>query len=159
MKRIINIKTLVSAALIVFSCWWMSIAMQVKSGGTGDKNTWGTMMTIPKFALTLLIVSNVIILIMEIRKALKEEPEPMDPLEKKSLIISVFMMAVIFLYGFAIDYLGYIISNIILMVIGLWVFGERKWKVLVIVPVVVTLLLYVIFKHGLMVSLPSPWFM
>ncbi len=159
MKRLLNMKIFVSVVLIAIGGFWLHLANQLGTGKTGDQSTWGTTATLPKFILTLFILCNAIVLILEIRNALKAAEAEKDPLDIKSLKISILMMAIIFAYAFVIDYLGYIVSNIILVFIALWLFGERNWIRLVALPVGVTAVLYAVFKYVLLVSLPGLWFL
>ena len=61
----------------------------------------------------------------------------------------------IFVYAFAIDYLGYIVCNIILMIIAMIVFQEKNKALIIGVPVGVTIVLYLVFRYLLEVSLPG----
>ena len=154
MKKLLNLKIFVSVVLIAIGAYWLHLANQLGTGKTGDQSTWGTTATLPKFILVLFLICNVIVLINEVRKALASEAKETDPLDIKSLKISILMMIIVFAYSWLIDIFGYIISNIVLTFIALWMFGERNWIRLIALPVGVTVVLYLVFRYVLLVSLP-----
>ncbi len=155
MKKLLNLKIFVSVVLIAIGAYWLHLANQLGTGKTGDQSTWGTTATLPKFILVLFLICNAIVLINEVRKALASEAKETDPLDIKSLKISILMMIIVFAYSWLIDIFGYIISNIVLTFIALWMFGERNWIRLIALPVGVTVVLYLVFRYVLLVSLPG----
>ncbi|MCR4711321.1 MAG: tripartite tricarboxylate transporter TctB family protein [Clostridia bacterium] len=157
MKKLFNLKIFVSIALLAIGGYWLHLANQLGTGKTGDQSTWGTTATLPRFILILFLICNAVVLILDIRKALMtgDKEEKRDPLDAKSLKISILMMAIIFAYSWLIDIFGYIISNIVLVFIALWMFGERNWIRLIALPVGVTVVLYLVFRYVLLVSLPG----
>ncbi|MBQ1390716.1 MAG: tripartite tricarboxylate transporter TctB family protein [Firmicutes bacterium] len=157
MKKLFNLKIFVSIALLAIGGYWLHLANQLGTGKTGDQSTWGTTATLPRFILILFLICNAVVLILDIRKALMagDKEEKRDPLDVKSLKISILMMAIIFAYSWLIDIFGYIISNIVLVFIALWMFGERNWIRLIALPVGVTVVLYLVFRYVLLVSLPG----
>ena len=156
MKKYFNLHVIVNLALVIFGCWWLRLSLIMgQKKQAGDKGTWGTSATIPTFILVIFIILCIVSLINEIRKSAKGLYPPMDAMEKYSLGVACAMLAIIFVYAFAIDYLGYILCNIILMIIAMIVFQEKNKALIIGVPVGVTIVLYLVFRYLLEVSLPG----
>lgn len=56
----------------------------------------------------------------------------------------------------AIEYLGYVLSSFIFLVILQYVIGNRKWAQSIVVAIVLTTVLYVVMRYGFGVPVPGP---
>lgn len=65
------------------------------------------------------------------------------------------VFVVLILYALGLDRIGFILTTLISSGLIMWIMGERKWYLLVIIPIVLVALLYVIFSLGLRVPLPK----
>ncbi|MBR5382964.1 MAG: tripartite tricarboxylate transporter TctB family protein [Clostridia bacterium] len=126
------------------------------------------MIVIVFFMMLGLYVINGITDFFEVRKEIKnkkaEATETEEKAEKKSLVerfkkSSVLRMVAIFailiLYVLVLDTAGFIITTLVCSELVLLVMGERKWYVLVFMPIVLVAVLYLIFRFGLKVPLPK----
>ena len=57
------------------------------------------------------------------------------PTEKAEWIPVVLLIVLTLLYGFALDWLGFILSTILFLVSGFRILGENRWRVLLQVSV------------------------
>lgn len=62
----------------------------------------------------------------------------------------VFALAV---YAIIIQYLGFLPSTIIFLISTMYLFGERRWKIIATVPLLGSYLIYLIFVKVLMVPM------
>lgn len=70
---------------------------------------------------------------------------------RNKLFIGIVMMLI---YSFALDYVGFITSSIMLFVFYNRLLGEKRWKKTIIYSFITVSLLYVIFALGLGIILP-----
>ena len=157
MKFSWNIKASVSLGMIILGLLWLKVANQITSAGIGDSSIWGTGATVPKFLLTAWIILCVTTLITDVMEAGKAEAVKTgnEEAHKKGILFTIVLIALLFVYFFIIDYIGYIISTIALLIISMFLFGERRKLLLVAVPVIFTLLMYVVFTYALKIQLPA----
>ena len=59
------------------------------------------------------------------------------------------------IYLFIIDFLGFIISSILLLASVMFLLGERRWWFILLLSISVSLILYVLFASYLSVMLPK----
>ena len=124
------------------------------------------MVVIVFFMMLGLYIINGITDFFEVRKEVKNKKTEAveEKTGKKSLIerfknSSVLRMVAIFailvLYVLVLDTAGFIVTTLICSELVLLVMGERKWYVLVFMPIVLVAALYMIFRFGLKVPLPK----
>ena len=68
---------------------------------------------------------------------------------------TIVLFATLLLYVLALDFIGFIITTLIFTAFVLYVMGERRIPLLVGMPIGLVVLLYLIFKVGLNVPLPT----
>lgn len=73
---------------------------------------------------------------------------------KRVVYIAVYCVA-IFVYIFLIERLGFIISSVLFGIYSLIYMKNKNKIVIIVLPIVVTLVLYLIFKNFLFVTLPA----
>ncbi len=80
------------------------------------------------------------------------------PLEKRlegADLRRVTLVAILtFAYLFAVVYIGFDATTFLYMLCFVWILGERRWSVLILVAVLTPLIVYVIFDTVLHVPLP-----
>lgn len=81
----------------------------------------------------------------------KEEPSPAKPKKINHLLLIV----IAFLYVALMEPIGFIITTIALFIALPAVLGNRKWKVLIPVAIISTIVFYLIFQKGFFVNLPA----
>lgn len=67
----------------------------------------------------------------------------------------VKMIIALGLYVFLMEYLGFIIATIFFLVIAMWLFGERRKKILILLPIMVAIIAYLLFAEAFMIVLPG----
>lgn len=156
MKKYCSLGVFVSLFLTILGCAWLSLCYKMKGAGIADSSTWGTGATIPKFILYIFIVLNLWVFISEIIAAGKRRAaDTKDPAGKKSAVLVLAEIASLIIYSFVIDYVGFIISTIVLMIVTMLLLGERNKILLAAVPVGFTAFLFVIFQYALKIQLPT----
>ena len=153
MKKYLNLNIFVPLGLIALGIAWMKLALDMGGAGIGDASVWGTGATFPKFLLTIFIVLNVWILIVELLKASKAEAKEAGEKDKGTLRV-VLMLVILFAYTLLLPIITYIPATILLLFATLWLFEERKPLLLICMPVGFTLALYAVFTFALKISLP-----
>ena len=109
----------------------------------------------PKLLFILLCVCGVILFIQgAMRPAEDQVPFPRTDW-KRILITFVLLLA----YAYLMQYTGFIISSIVFMVVFMLFLGERKILNLILVPVIGSLLIYLLFGKIFMISLPTTPFL
>ena len=106
MKKYLNLNIFVPLGLIALGAAWMKLALDMGGAGIGDASVWGTGATFPKFLLTIFIVLNAWILIVELRKASKAEAKESGEKDKGTLRV-VLMMVVLFIYTLILPIITY----------------------------------------------------
>lgn len=117
------------------------------------------------FMMLGLYVINALTDYFEVRKAWRKQPacdRPASPKGNlKEFLLSsgigrmVAIFAVLILYVLCLDRAGFILTTLICSCLIMLVMGERKWYILVFMPIALVVLLYVIFNFGLRVPLPK----
>ena len=153
MKKYLTVNVLVPLGMIIFGAFWLSLALDLGAAGLYDTNLWGTGATFPKLLLSIFIALNIWTLINEILKASKVETAETGE-KNKEIWRVVLMVAVLFAYTFILPIITFIPATIILLVISMLMFNERRKVLLVVAPVVITLILYGLFTFALKIFLP-----
>ncbi len=60
---------------------------------------------------------------------------------------------VILLYGLAIEYIGFVIPTLLFLAMLMYLFGERRWKYIVLISVLGAAMLYIIFIKMLAIQI------
>lgn len=106
----------------------------------------------PKLVLSLLAITSFILLVNGIRK-IKTSKEYMDINKRKILVILAFIIILIGYIGlFFVT--GFIISTIVFLLIGQWIFGVKKVVFLILTSISVPALLYFLFSTFFKIPLP-----
>ena len=153
MKKYCNLNIFVPLGLIVLGALWLNLANQMGGAGIGDSSVWGTGATVPKFLLTIFIVLNAWILIVELIKAGKAQAAETGEKDRGPLR-ALLMMVILFVYTLVLPIITYIPATIILLVVTMWLFNERRKLLLICMPVGFTMFLYLVFTYALKISLP-----
>lgn len=67
----------------------------------------------------------------------------------------VLEIVALLVYSFVMEYIGFIIGTIALMVVTMLLLGEKNKLLLVAVPVGFTAFLYVVFQYALKITIPT----
>lgn len=156
MKKYCSLNVFVSLFLIILGAAWLVLCYQMKGAGIGDSSTWGTGATIPKFILYIFIALNIWVFISEIISAGKRQAEETnDPKSNRGALVVVLEIAALVVYAFVMEYIGFIIATIALMVVTMLLLGEKNKILLAAVPVGFTAFLYVVFQYALKITIPT----
>lgn len=68
--------------------------------------------------------------------------------------IILLTLGLLFVYMLAMEYVGYIISTIIFLPLCMYLFGERRPKYLILIPIILTVGVYILFKQIFGIILP-----
>jgi hypothetical protein len=103
----------------------------------------------PSFLFTILVICGLIL----IKQGLAREKKIAFPnLHLPKLLPIVGVMA---FYVITMEHLGFIISTIVFLVCSLYLFGERRKKMLVAVPLITAVIVYFLFTKAFMIVLPA----
>ena len=114
----------------------------------------------PSFLGGILVFLAVLMLVRTLRKTsdsgdVDRAGEVHDTADtKKILIRSGLLVAATVIYLLLLAYIGFIIATLVYVCAVMYLLGERRWWMLVLTPVAVTLLIYIVFEIGLKVYLP-----
>ena len=155
MKKYCSLNVFVSLFLIILGAAWLVLCYKMKGAGIGDSSTWGTGATIPKFILYVFIALNIWVFISEILAAGKRQAaETQDPKANRGALVVLEIVALL-VYSFVMEYIGFIIGTIALMVVTMLLLGEKNKILLAAVPVGFTAFLYVVFQYALKITIPT----
>lgn len=140
---LIGIGTIISAILIYIT------ANQMPTSETG-LGAGG----FPKFiALGLGILG--ILLAIRSFFGIKAEAKEQQKANLRELLNVAKLAVAVGLYIFVIRYIGFLIATPIFFFLFMYIYGERKWKQMVIISVALSIGLYLIFEKGFQVMLPG----
>lgn len=91
----------------------------------------------------------------EKRRAEKESKTYFDRRGILRVFLSILAMAV---YLLTVKMLGFVVATILLVAVIMLLMGSRNWKQILLVSVLLTLVVYVVFKLGLNLRLPTGLF-
>lgn len=134
--------------LVSFLVFWISRGFPSSKTGIGVS-------TFPKLLAGLLIIFSIIIIIQAIKNSSFSEKEPIFKEFKKGhkLIIAVIIILIIYIQ--MLEVLGFILSSFLLLITLMFIFGERRKIILLLVPLLFSVILYLIFDKIAMVFLPE----
>lgn len=101
----------------------------------------------PKFLFVTLFLCGLCLAVKGYRRPIKNVFPRFD--YKQLLLIAVVMIVYILLF----EYLGYIPGTIIFLVSAMYVFGERRKKYLLSIPIVATAAIYLLFTYVFLIVL------
>ncbi|MGE4527655.1 MAG: tripartite tricarboxylate transporter TctB family protein [Rhodospirillaceae bacterium] len=103
----------------------------------------------PDVCFTVIALCGVILICRGVRR---EEKIPLPTIRWSKLLPVV---GVLVAYVFIMEYLGFIISTILFVFSAIYVFGERRKKVLMSVPIITAVGVYYLFSKAFMIVLPG----
>ena len=107
----------------------------------------------PAFLFSIMLLCGLILLKQGVQRE-KKLAFPSFNLPKLLPIAGVLVA-----YVLIMEYLGFIISTIIFLLCSIYLFGERRKKILASVPVVVALIVYYLFTKAFLIILPEAAFL
>ena len=101
----------------------------------------------PMFLLVIIGLCGVGITITSVKKKINVSPN----INYKKVLP---LLIVFTIYVYAFKYIGYMISTIIFLIIAMYIFKERRVKLLVSVPIITSVVIYFLFKNLFLIPLP-----
>lgn len=134
--------------LVSFLVFWISKDFPSSKTGIGVS-------TFPKLLAGVLIIFSIIIIIQAIKNSSFSKKEPIFKEFKKGhkLIIAVIIILIIYIQ--TLEVLGFILSSFLLLITLMFIFGERRKIILLVVPLLLSVVLYLVFSKMAMVFLPA----
>ena len=134
--------------LVSFFVFWISRSFPSSKTEIGVS-------TFPKLLAGVLIIFSIIIIIQAIKNSSFSKKEPIFKEFKKGhkLIIAVIIILIIYIQ--MLGALGFILSSFLLLIILMFIFGERRKTILLVVPLLFSVVLYIVFSKMAMVFLPE----
>lgn len=134
--------------LVSFLVFWISKDFPSSKTGIGVS-------TFPKLLAGVLIIFSIIIIIQAIKNSSFSKKEPTFKEFKKGhkLIIAVIIILIIYIQ--MLEVLGFILSSFLLLITLMFIFGERRKIILLLVPLLFSVILYLVFSKMAMVFLPE----
>lgn len=106
----------------------------------------------PNVTSGIMIVLSAVLIISSLFFMPKEFDTPLNPGNLKNPLIGI---AVMFLYILALEPLGFIVATAVMIAVILLLFRVRKAHMLVVYPIVLSVLVFVVFRKFLMIDLPE----
>lgn len=103
----------------------------------------------PNLLFTIILLCGVSLIYQGKKRKIKE---PLPSFKWKALLP---LVVALLLYVALMEYIGFIISTALFLLTAMWLFGERRVKVLVPVAIVATAVVYVLFTQAFMIVLPT----
>lgn len=135
--------------LVSFLVFWISKDFPSSKTGIGVS-------TFPKLLAGLLIIFSIVIIIQAIKNSSFSKKEPTFKEFKKGhklLIVAVIIILIIYIQ--MLEVLGFILSSFLLLITSMFIFGERRKIILLLVPLLFSVILYLVFSKMAMVFLPE----
>ena len=134
--------------LVSFFVFWISKDFPSSKTGIGVS-------TFPKLLAGVLIIFSIIIIIQAIKNSSFSKKEPIFKEFKMGhkLIIAVIIILIIYIQ--TLEVLGFILSSFLLLITLMFIFGERRKIILLLVPLLFSVVLYLVFSKMAMVFLPE----
>ena len=104
----------------------------------------------PRFVFILIIPLSVLQLILNVRSK-QEKENPMEGVDYHRMLSMVFLIVC---YAFSFEPVGYVISTPVFLLLSMMVMGQRDPKVLALVSIGVTGLLFLAFRYLIYVPIP-----
>lgn len=136
---------LLLVSLLVF---WISKDFPSSKTGIGVS-------TFPKLLAGLLIIFSIVIIIQAIKNSSFSKKEPTFKEFKKGHKLIVAVIIILIIYIQMLEVLGFILSSFLLLITLMFVFGERRKIILLLVPLLFSVILYLVFSKMAMVFLPE----
>lgn len=135
--------------LTAIAIFFIAIALnypKAESYGTGvpGPGLWPICISI------IILLCAIVLLIKQFKK--KNEDEKIDIWNNNTKRVYLCML-ILSIYVAVLNYLGFIISTIVMLFIFINWFAKKKWYFTLVISVVVTLSVYYIFKYVLNVSI------
>lgn len=102
----------------------------------------------PKAILLISAILSILLVISGLRETDYVAPE------YKSLKAPLITLIMITLYAVAMDLTGFFVSTIIFCPLGMYMLGQRNWKAMIGVPVLLDVFVYVLFVTQLQMQMP-----
>jgi putative tricarboxylic transport membrane protein len=130
--------------ILLFSLGYGLLATRIQLSFLSMQETF-TARTMPYSLAALGIILSLAIIVLPTgdpsgKKSLREETEGMDWLTGILLVVAMFI------FGLTMKWLGFILSSIIFLLIGFWILGERRWKLMTFTAIPLVLVLWVIMS-------------
>ncbi len=133
------VERFISIGFLVFGAYFLVISLQLESRPNVEINpgAW------PAFLTLMMIVLGIVLLIrsMKAQPVVVEEEEESDLLAEGELVYPknfIYLIIVLALYIICLNYLGFIISTILVLFVTTAFFGMKKWSSRIVTSVVAT---------------------
>lgn len=154
-KRFLNVDFLCDLVLFAIGGIWLYKSIDLNVNAFNDQHIWGKMGTIPAAISWVVLILTFIDFIRNIIKYAKADYTPKAAPEKKGLWLAVIEIAILVVYSFTMQKVGFIIDTVLLLAATMFISGSRNWKLIAAVSVGVTAALYVLFRYALTIVLPA----
>lgn len=134
--------------LVSFLVFWISKGFPPSKTGIGVS-------TFPKLLAGLLIIFSIIIIIQAIKNSSFSKKEPIFEEFKKGHVLIIAVIIILIIYIQILGALGFILSSFLLLITLMFIFGERRKIILLVIPLVFSVILYLVFSKTAMVFLPE----
>lgn len=147
-----NSKTDIIAAicllLLSFFVLWISRSFPSSKTGIGVS-------AFPKLLAGLLIIFSIVIIVQAIKNSSFSKKEPIFEGFKKGHVLIIAVIIILIIYIQMLETLGFILSSFLLLITLMFIFGERRKIILLVVPLLFSVVLYLVFSKMAMVFLPE----
>lgn len=143
MKKIDRISGIV---LVIFS-----IVGFIYAKATSTPSTVGLASnTYPQFLFICLAICGVVLVATSLSK---KEDKKADIKTNWGALLPI--VAVLLIYVIIFDHVHFVVSSIIFTALEMYLFGERRWKVIAPVAIIAPIVIYLLFTKAFSIMLPS----
>ena len=126
--------------MLLFSIAYGLLATQITLTFLAQQETF-TSRTMPYALSAIGILLSLMILILPTadesgKRSLAKETAGMD------WKTAILLVALMFGYGLTMKWLGFILASIFFLLVGFWILGERRWKLMVLTAIPLVLVLW-----------------
>jgi hypothetical protein len=146
-KKTLFVDMITGIALMLLSVYWFYQASKMPKVDLGI-GPGGY----PMFVSTGLFFMGLLLTIMSVRKGL---PKPAGKIDRKAVLRMLIFITVSFAYVRAMRYLGFLLLTPVYIFFACWFFQYRKKHIAAIASIVITAVLYIIFRRFFFVPLPD----
>ena len=103
----------------------------------------------PEVLFTIIILCGLGLIYQGVKREKKEPFPSFKILDLTEIIITLLI------YVYVMEYIGFIISTFLFLMVSMFIYGERRVKIMIPVSVVASIGIYFLFTKAFMISLPN----
>lgn len=103
----------------------------------------------PEILFTIIILCGLGLIYQGVKREKKEPLPTFKVLDLAKIIVALLV------YVYVMEYIGFIISTFLFLMVSMFVYGERRVKIMIPVSIISAIGIYFLFTKAFMISLPN----